>query len=245
PSKLVAKIASDLNKPDGLTIVPHGKVHEFLDPLLIQKLWGVGKATQKTLTFMGIMTIGDLRRLDLDILEKKFGRHGTHLYNMSRGWDRREVETRRKVKSIGHEMTFSEDILKMEGAEREILSLSTEVARRMRHNNQTGKTITLKVKYSDFVQITRSITLPKPTQDHGLIFRTSRMLLGGTEVGSRPVRLLGVSLSHLSGLKEQDQASLFPDEDDSEQKQKLNVALDTITDKYGRKAIRPAFLLKK
>ncbi|MBW2623869.1 MAG: DNA polymerase IV, partial [Deltaproteobacteria bacterium] len=71
PSKLVAKIASDLNKPDGLTIVPHGKVHEFLDPLLIQKLWGVGKATQNTLTFMGIMTIGDLRRLDLDILEKK------------------------------------------------------------------------------------------------------------------------------------------------------------------------------
>lgn len=245
PSKLVAKIASNLNKPDGLTIVPHGKVNEFLDPLPIQKLWGVGKATQKVLTFLGVVTIGDLRLLSLDLLERKFGRHGNHLYRMARGWDRREVETGREVKSIGHELTFTEDIPDMEAATREILSLSTEVARRMRQNGLTGKTITLKVKYHDFVQITRSFTMARPTQDHGSIFRTCRLLLKGTEVGSRPVRLLGVSLSQLSSLNDEHQISLFPDEDNSGKKQSLNLALDTITDKYGRKAIRPALLLKK
>ena len=245
PSKFVAKIASDLHKPDGLTVVPEDQVKAFLEPLPIDKLWGVGKATQKSLALLGVQTIGDLSRLPLDVLERNFGKHGTHLHLLSQGVDDRDVEVSREVKSIGHEDTFSDDLLDMGAIRTELLSLATRVSRRLRSDGVWGKTVTLKVKYNDFVQVTRSETLPDATDDGGEIFRRCCELLDKTEVGKRPVRLLGISVSHLSDKGGEKQLSLFQTGSTAPRRKKLNLALDKISEKYGEDGIVPGTLIKK
>jgi len=242
PSKFVAKIASDLQKPDGLTIVPEGQVREFLEPLPIEKLWGVGKATRKILAHLGVRTIGDLSLLSSTLLVKKLGKQGLHLYLLAQGIDEREVEPEHEVKSLGHEDTYSLDIADLEEARKQILSLATRVAKRLRSCGLAGKTVTLKVKYHDFVQITRSSTLGEPTDDSREIFQICCDLLGKTEVGRRPVRLLGISLSQLSDLDETKQLALFA-ANEPDKRRKLNRALDTISEKFGDRAIVPGTLL--
>jgi DNA polymerase-4 len=245
PTKFVAKIASDLQKPDGLTVVLEDKVKAFLEPLSIDKLWGVGKVTQEALALLGVRTIGDLSRLSLEVLESNFGKHGTHLHLLSQGVDDRDVEVSREVKSIGHEETFAHDVLDMEAIRKELLSLATKVSRRLRCEGFMGKTVTLKVKYNDFVQITRSETLPEVTEDGGEIFRRSWGLLDKTEVGKRPVRLLGISVSHLYPQGEDRQLSLFQPEAAFPRRRKLNLALDRISEKFGEDGILPGTLVKK
>jgi DNA polymerase-4 len=243
PSKFVAKIASDMQKPDGLTIVPEGKVEEFLEPLPIEKLWGVGKATRKILAHLGVRTIGDLGLLSSKLLVRKLGKQGLHLYLLAKGVDEREVEPEREVKSVGHEDTYPIDISDVEEARKQLLSLATRVAKRLRGYGLVGKTVTLKVKYYDFVQITRSITLGEPTDDNRKIFQTCCDLLEKTEVGRRPVRLLGISLSQLSDSDETKQLALFAVEE-PDRSRRLNKALDTISEKFGDKAIVPGTLLE-
>lgn len=243
PSKLVAKIASDLEKPDGLTVVPHDGVLEFLRDLPIKKMWGVGKVTLKNLNFMGITTIGDITELKLDFLEKKFGKLGTHLYYMSRGMDFREVETTHAAKSMGREDTFAHDITSINKAREKLLALATQVARRLRANNLLGRTVTLKVKYDDFQSITRGQTIPVPTDDQQEIYRIAVELIKGTEIGKRPVRLLGIYLTNLGLIDDEQQIGLFEQEDRT--RKSLNQAMDRITDKYGREAVKPGTLLKK
>ena len=244
PSKLAAKIASDLEKPDGLTVVPHGRVKEFLEPLPIGKLWGVGQAVQKDLELLGVRTIGDLSRLPLDLLKRKFGRHGVHLYKMAGDMDERDVETERAVKSVSREETFSKDILDLETVKRNLLDLATRVARRMRRKGLAGRTVNLKVKYKDFVQITRSTTLSAPTDDQGEIYRRVCDLLHETEAGRRPVRLLGISLSNLTAPDQEQQLYLFEQETRGAQKKQLNSALDAIIEKFGQDAILPGTLIE-
>jgi len=243
PLKFIAKIASDLNKPDGLTIVLPEQVHEFLESLPIEKLWGVGKTTQKALALLNVRTIGDLSRIPLEVLEAKFGKHGTHLHLLSMGIDDREVETEREVKSIGHEETYAEDISSIDAVKKEILSLSGRVARRLRQEGFAGKTVTLKIKYHDFVQITRSVTLPESTDDGREIFRQCLLLLKKTEAGKRPIRLVGVSLSHLGSSAEKRQRTLFDNGPSHEKCRKLNYALDAIQEKFGDDSIVPGTLL--
>ena len=243
--KFIAKIASDLNKPDGLTVVLPEQVKEFLEPLPIDKLWGVGKTTQKALALLNVRTVGDLSRIPLEVLEAKFGKHGTHLHLLSIGIDEREVETEREVKSIGHEETYPEDTVNVETITREILSLSTRVAKRLRHEGFTGRTVTLKVKYHDFAQITRSSTLPESTDDGREIFRHCLHLLEKTEAGKRPIRLLGVSLSHLNSSEAKRQRSLFDNGTAHQKDKNLNRALDTIQEKFGEDSIVPGTLLEK
>lgn len=243
PSKLVAKIASDLNKPDGLTVVPEGKVQEFLDPLPIEKLWGVGRVTQKDLSLLQVRTIGDLRRLPKDLLRRRFGLQGLQLYFLSRGRDDREVQPEREIKSLGREETFAEDILDREHALKMILALSQRVARRLRRHGKTGRTVTLKVTYNDFTQITRSLTLKIPTDDNRLIYRTARELLEKTEVGKRPIRLLGLYLSQLASPGE-GQLSLFDLSPVEEKSRRLHQALDRIQDRFGEKAVLPGTLVE-
>jgi DNA polymerase-4 len=243
PSKFVAKIASDMQKPDGLTIVPEGKVEEFLEPLPIEKMWGVGKATRKILAHLGVRTIGDLGLLSAKLLVRKLGKQGLHLYLLAKGVDEREVEPEREVKSIGHEDTYPRDISDLEEARKQLLSLATRVARRLRGYGLVGKTVTLKVKYHDFVQITRSITLGEPTDDSTKIFQTCCDLLAKTEVGKRPVRLLGVSLSQLSDWDDTEQLALFS-VGEPDKRRRLNKALDTISEKFGDEAIVPGTLLE-
>ena len=258
-SKFVAKIASDMNKPDGLTVVPRGKEKEFLGPLPVGKLWGVGKVTETALHRMGVKTIGDLASVPAETLRKKFGEHGLHLHRLANGIDDREVEPEHEVKSIGHEDTYDEDIRDRESIEKELLSLAHRVSSRLRRKGFRGRTVTLKVKYHDFTQVTRAATLPSPTDDGATIYRTVLPLLKKTEAGRRPVRLLGISVSHFGEKRfpreEWGQIPLFGQRPeprppssrgttarDPARTAKLNEAVDRIREKYGEKGIRPGTL---
>jgi DNA polymerase-4 len=243
PSKFVAKVASDIKKPDGLTVVSADKVREFLDPLPIKKMWGVGKVTQQALFRLNIHTFKDLRLVPVEVLEKKFGKHGIHMHQLSMGIDERDVVPTHDVKSIGHEDTYSMDILDLKLAKRELLSLANRVARRMRLKGLEGKTITLKVKYHDFVQITRSVTRHKYTNDSADIYANTCSLLKKTAVGKKPVRLLGISLSNLVDSGSGRQLSLFDRNGSTEKRQELNKTLDSICEKFGGKGIRPGSLI--
>jgi DNA polymerase-4 len=261
-NKLVAKIASDLSKPDGLLVVPRGGERKFLAPLPVGRLWGVGKVTQEALRRMGVATIGDLSGVPLEVLAKKFGRHGALLHELSRGIDEREVTPEQEAKSIGREDTYPEDLVNPDTVQKELLSLAGRVASRMRRQGVKGRTITLKVKYHDFSLITRAVTLDRGTDDEGEIYRGVLDLLRKTEAGKRPVRLLGISLSHLSSGEESRgregpvQLSLFETRPvkgaaggtaglpvSREKKEKLNRAVDRIREKFGKKGILPATLL--
>lgn len=246
-SKLVAKIASDLHKPDGLTVVAAGQEKEFLTPLPISRLWGVGGATAKTLGLMGIRTIGDLARMPPELLTARLGAsHGEHLHLVAQGIDEREVEPEQEAKSIGNEETFAKDLRDRQTIERELLALSTKVARRLRRHEVCGRTITLKVKYHDFKQITRSVTLPAAICDEGELYAAIKTLLIKTEAGRVPVRLLGVSVSSLASGEAGQQLSLFATaQKKSGRQQGLHTAVDRITGKYGQEAIKPATLLEE
>jgi DNA polymerase-4 len=244
PSKFVAKIASDLEKPDGLTVVRPERVQAFLDPLPIDKMWGVGKQTQGRLHRLGIRTIGDLSRFPAEVLEKQFGKHGTKMHQLALGIDERAVFPWSEAKSVGHEETFSRDILEREAARKEILSLAEKVARRLRREGVSGRTITLKVKYSDFVQVTRSATLAALTSDGHTLFSTACGLMEKTDVGRKPIRLLGVSVSQLShSSMSAEQLSLFGEGEILSKRKNLNSALDSVSERFGEDALRPATLL--
>jgi DNA polymerase-4 len=245
PCKFVAKIASDIDKPDGLTIVRSERVREFLEPLSIGKMWGVGEKTQHRLHRLGIRTIGELSRFPADILERKLGKHGTRMHQLAQGIDERDVVPQSDAKSVGHERTFARDILDLNRAKVEILALANQVAHRLRLGGTIGKTVTLKTKYDDFAQVTRSITLPKPTNDEACIYSNACKLLGKTEAGKRPIRLLGVSVSQLSHSTSEEQLCLFGDGERFEKRKHLNAALDSLTEKFGADSIRPATLLTK
>ncbi|MBI5577225.1 MAG: DNA polymerase IV [Deltaproteobacteria bacterium] len=266
-NKLLAKIASDMNKPDGLTVVPSGKEKAFLAPLPVEKLWGVGKVTGEAFHRMGVRTIGELSRIPRETLARKFGMHGAQLHLLAQGIDDREVEPEVEAKSVGHEETYPEDLVDIGSIENELFSLATRVASRLRRHEAKGKTITLKVKYCDFTLVTRSVTRDRATDDGAEIYRSVLPLLGKTEAGKRPVRLLGISLSRLSGDEENrsggkhEQLTLFggpqggrdgssrqesaPPQPSSEKKEKLNRAVDRIREKFGDKGIRPAKLLDR
>jgi DNA polymerase-4 len=245
-SKLVAKIASDLHKPDGLTIVPPGREREFLAPLPIGRLWGVGNTTAKTLGLMGVRTIGDLARLPLALLTAKLGAsHAEHLHLVAQGIDERQVEPEQEAKSIGNEETFESDLRERQMIERELLALSTKVARRLRRHGVCGRTVTVKVKYHDFKQITRSATLATAICDEGELYAAGKALLEKTEAGRIPVRLVGISVSGLTTEEAGQQLSLFAAaQKKSGRQQGLHAAVDRITDKYGQQAIKPATLLE-
>jgi DNA polymerase-4 len=244
PSKFVAKIASDYQKPDGLTVVKPDEVLTFLDPLPVQKMWGVGKVTFKELSLLGIRTFGDLKKIPLDLLERKFGKHGIHMHNLALGIDNREVIPEGDIKSIGHEETFEQDIMDLALAWKELLSLSERVAGRLRRHALAGRTITLKVKYADFSRITRSETIPGSTNDGSMIYRTIRRLLKKTEIGKRPVRLLGVSVSELNQSYGRTQLDLFNETEKGKKRRCLNIALDLLHDRFGEKSVIPGTLLK-
>ena len=245
PSKFVAKIASDMDKPDGLTVVPPHGVRAFLDPLPISKMWGVGKVTRERLARLNIHTFKALRCFDPDFLQRKFGKNGVRMHRLSMGEDERGVVPEHEVKSVGNERTFMRDIQVLEDAKKELLALATQVGRRIRRKDLTGKTISLKVKYHDFKQITRAKTLANFTDDGLEIYGAACDLLQKTEVGKRPVRLLGISLSQLCFADAAGQLSLFGDDQSLRKRKKLNLAVDSIMEKHGGKSVRPATLVQK
>jgi len=242
--KLIAKIASDYRKPDGLTIVPHGCEQEFLAPLTIDKLWGVGKSTREALFLLGVKTIGDLAGLPLQLLTAKFGKHGIHLHQEAHGIDDREVIPEQAAKSVGQEETFAIDLTDPGIIKVELLRLAGKVGKRLRRYGIKGRTITLKIKYHDFKQITRSITLASPTDDDRLIFSEAKELMVKTDIGQRPVRLVGITVGNLQAGDSGIQMELFNGQGCNRKRTLINKALDNINDRYGSRAIRPATLLK-
>ena len=158
------------------------------------------------------------------------------------GIDEREVTPEREAKSIGNEETFERDLTDRKTMHRELLALCNKVGRRLRRHEVCGKTITLKVKFNDFKQVSRSITLQEPTCDHMLIFREICRLLTKTEAGKKPVRLLGISLANLSSGTATRQIPLFSKNGQAPQRRELDQALDHITEKFGSRAIRPGTL---
>lgn len=245
PSKFVAKIASDFDKPDGLIVVYSDGVRDFLDPLPIKKMWGVGKVTQLVLNRLNIHTFRDLRQTPVKVLEKRFGKQGAKIHLLAMGVDERDVIPEHEVKSIGHEQTYSQDIISLDAAQKEILALGNKVARRLRHKRLKGKTVTLKVKYFDFVQVTRSATLPESTDDGSEIYSLACHLLKKTEVTKKPIRLLGISLSQLSFLGSGTQLSLFDQDRSSQKRQRMNIVLDSLYEKFGDKCVVPGTLLNE
>ncbi len=170
-TKLVAKIASDLRKPDGLVVVPPGEEAAFLAPLPISRLWGVGEKSAAVLAEYGVRTIGDLAALPPDVVVRRFGKHGASLVDRARGLDADPVHDGDPAKSIGHETTFDVDSSDPEVIERTLLALADGVAGRLRSAGVRASTITVKVRDSSFRTITRQRTLPEPTDMTEPIYR--------------------------------------------------------------------------
>ena len=203
PNKLTAKIASDFQKPDGLTIVKEGEAEKFLEPLPVRKLLWVGRKTEERLKAMGIDTIGDLARYDPTVLAETFGVAGTQMYLMAHGVDRSEVEERTKVKSISHETTFEEDTADAIAVQTALDMLSEEVAKETRSQTLFFKTVTVKVRYQSFETHTRSKTLPFMTNRPQDLKKNTRELLQPYLRPNRKIRLIGVRVStFVSGEKQ-------------------------------------------
>ena len=197
PNQLVAKIASDHGKPDGLVVVKPSRVEGFLAPLPVRRLHGVGPATERSLGELGVATVAELRGLPLELLTARFGRHGGGLYRFARGVDERPVETDNVRKSLGTENTYGRDLERRAEMEEELRRMAAEVAAALERRDIAGRTVTVKVRYPDFVTVTRSQTLPAPTADAVTVARLAVELLERTDAGPRPVRLLGVTVSNL------------------------------------------------
>jgi DNA polymerase-4 len=197
-NKFLAKIASDLDKPDGLYLITPEQGRQFVENLAVGKFHGVGKATEKKMHALGIKTGGDLRKQALVFLLQNFGKAGQYFYNISRAIDYRPVNNHRPCKSIGVETTFQVDILNRQDIVSCLNELLKKVIKKLNDKQLSAQTLTIKIKYQDFVQVTRSLTLSNSLS--GMIETTSVFdsLLKNTDIGERKVRLLGVSLSSLS-----------------------------------------------
>jgi DNA polymerase-4 len=242
PVKFVAKIASDLEKPDGFTVVPPGGVLDFLHPLPVGRLWGVGPKTLARLQELGIVTIGDLDRLGEAELERLFGRWGTRLARLARGEDPREVEAEGPAEqSVGHEHTFDEDQQEARVLERTLLELAEKVARRLRRQGVAGRTLTLKLRTASFRTLSRSVTGSEYLDQGLLIFQTARRLMAAVDRRGEKVRLLGISLRNLVP-REAVPASLFAGEA-PEREARLDDAMDELGERFGRGTVKRARLL--
>lgn len=244
PSKLVAKIASDIDKPDGLRVVAAGDVLAFLHPLPVWRLWGVGRVTRDKLASMGLHTIGDLARYPEPALGARLGASlGAHLAALARGHDPRAVEPEGAAVSIGHEETFDVDLSRKHDIAVLLLAQADRVAARLRQAHLRARVVQIKIKYADFRQVTRRSTLPDATVDGGVIGRTARDLLEEVAVdddhGKRHrVRLCGVSVTGLEPRDAPRQLTLG--ETERTRGERLGDVLDRIHARFGDGLVRRA-----
>ncbi|MGZ5006943.1 MAG: DNA polymerase IV [Methylobacter sp.] len=213
-NKFLAKIASDINKPDGFYLITPEQGPDFAERLAVEKFHGIGKATSAKMHALGIKTGKDLKELPLEILQHYFGKAGLHYYSISRGIDNRPVNNYRIRKSVGVEVTFQRDILLKQEVIAELHCLLAKAQGKVAEKQLIAHTLTVKIKYHDFVQITRSRTLPQRITAESALDVVLEDLLKDTDIGRRNVRLLGVSLSSLenkSGQTHFRQMDLFND----------------------------------
>src|SRR5215203_1321220 len=195
-NKFVAKVASDMKKPDGLTFIGPSKIESFVAGLPVEKFYGVGRVTAEKMKNMNIHTGGDLKKMSEAELITHFGKVGKFYYHIVRGIDNRPVEPNQETKSIGAEDTFPEDLIGFDEMSQHLEKIAPDVHKRLREHGLKGRTITLKIKYSDFKIITRSRSFPEPIDNLTLIIATAQELLISTEPDEVKVRLLGISVSN-------------------------------------------------
>ena len=209
-NKFLAKVASDINKPNGLTLIPPDRAESFLEKLSIDKFYGIGKVTAKKMHRLGIHTGADLKRWSEAELAHRFGKAGRHFYRIVRAIDDREVKPNRPRKSVGAENTFNKDLNREPEMLEKLTPLTEKVASRITKSNDSARTITLKIKYHDFVQTTRSRTLDNFVSSFDEIFPVIKELLHQPAFPEKPIRLLGVYLSNLANEKEDEPKVLKP-----------------------------------
>ncbi|NRF40008.1 DNA polymerase IV [Pedobacter sp. LMG 31643] len=199
--KFVAKIASDMNKPDGLTFIGPSKIESFMEKLPVERFFGVGKVTAKKMKSMQLHTGADLKRLTEQDLIRYFGKAGKFYFTIVRGIDNRAVQPERQTKSLAAEDTFEHDLITIEEMHTELSKLADKVAIRLNKHQLKGRTITLKLKYSDFKQVTRNQSFPHPVSDYQIIIDTAKQLLENIDLVDKKVRLLGISLSNFNEIQ--------------------------------------------
>jgi nucleotidyltransferase/DNA polymerase involved in DNA repair len=239
-SKFVAKVASDLKKPDGLVIVNPGEEREFLAPLPVSRLWGVGAKTEAIFRNLGFERIGQLAAADRADLVRLFGKSGAHLWELARGIDDRMVSPEEGYKSIGHETTFEHDTSNPEVLHDTLLNLTSRMTHRLREHHARARTITVKFRESDFTTYTRRITLDAGVDTDEKIFPVALRLLNSLLRDGIFVRLIGVYGSNLE-TSSAVQLSLFTEA--PQRDRKLAAALDDIAHRFGHHAIRRAALV--
>jgi DNA polymerase-4 len=245
PNKFLAKVASDLEKPDGLVVLPLEEVPSRLHPLPVEKLWGVGPKTAVRLHALGIRSVGDVLRVPQALLDLHLGGSmGAHLRSLARGEDDRPVDTEREPKSISEERTYATDLTDPDRIDRAMLERSEGVARELRRAGLTARTVHLKVRTGDFTTWTRSKTLGAATDLPEAIVAAARALFGGRiRLKGKGIRLLGVGVSSLERAG-YGQARLFPDPKD-EKAHRLVVAADSLRNRFGEGAVKRARLVRR
>lgn len=240
-NKFLAKLASDLDKPDGFFIVTPENLQEKVWPLSIRRMMGVGAKTADLLERMGINTIGELAVMDRGLLEHILGKAGGQMHELANGIDHRRVEPVREAKSFGRETTFPTDIDDKYMLETVLFTLADDVCHSLRTHHVKGRTVSIKIRYPDFKSITRAITLEQYTSSFEPIYSVVKQLMDQHYKDGTPVRLIGVTVSNL---KQEDtiieQQDLFDNRKTAEKVNALNKVLDTLNDRYGGDTIHRA-----
>ena len=236
PNKFLAKLASDLKKPDGLVVIRPGDIDVILPPLPVTKIWGVGPATAARLAEIGVRTIADLRAVSGDRLKRAFGDEGTHFLRLAYGIDERPVVSDREVKSIGSEHTFGVDLENPDEVRRVLLDEVEQVARRLRRNKMLARCVSLKIRFGDFETISRSATLDHHTDGTSELWTAASAIFDRwAEKSFVPVRLIGMTAEQLSTTE--GQLGLFG-QGERDKQRRVDEATDRIVNKFGKGAIR-------
>lgn len=241
-TKFVAKLASGRAKPDGMLVIPAAQTLAFLRPLPVGALWGVGASTQEELARLGLRSVADLADTPLAVLQRRLGEaSGRKLHDLANGIDPREVSTRNREKSVGHEVTFEHDVTDDGTLQRELLRLADQTGARLRRRNLVGRTVSLKLRYADFRTITRSRTLPEPTNVGRRIFHEVLAAYHSVAADRQRVRLIGVRMEQLEAAGGGPVGLWDPDEDWRE----AELAVDEASARFGAGILGPASLLSR
>ena len=240
PNKFLAKLASDLDKPDGLRIIPYGKEKEILAPLPVRRLWSVGNVTERKLRSAGLLTIGDIQKAPFTKLASVLGNQASLIQRLSFGVDDRAVDASRRIKSIGDESTYEKDLTEPADIDRQIAIHSDVVAKRLRRHKLAGRTISLKIRFASFRTVTRSLSLEEGTDLQEEIYAAALELKKRIYM-NEGVRLIGVTASNLAPpLKTVDLFSTV-----REKQVKAAAVMDAIQEKFGEHALRKGFWLEE
>ncbi|MDE0960537.1 MAG: DNA polymerase IV [Planctomycetota bacterium] len=227
PNKFLAKLASDLDKPDGLTVVDPDRIQQLLDPLPVEKIWGVGPRTRDALHHIGLREIRHLRQAGVDLLVRHLGESsGQHLWQLAHGEDHRSISTERDSRSISRESTFEVDLLRGPSTESFLRIAAEQVARSLREEKLRARTVRLKVRTGSFRTMSRSLTLQVPTQEPLPLFETARSLLAEVELNGEGIRLLGLGTGNLIRQSSPLQPGLFDDQTSERRQQVVSRLLD-------------------